>query len=271
MASVGEMIKALLGAVEKLDAAHQALEHAQPEFADAEAAYLQALGEAGYEAKEVLTICTSVPPKVTEYLDELRAVRGRIMGYVDDLRGEHGPAAAETSKSDAAARPSSPAVTPPSYTNQHGDAYPKEAAELAALLPKRCLHGAPKQKTVGVPRVNGRIAPPIRSGGGKNDPQVIDAKKLLESLGFSETQADFLKYHVEVKAAALALKYPGVEKVEMAINNTPCGTEQFQGFKAVCDRVLTMAFPSNGAKSLTLHGSYQDNRPFRKHYGRPVT
>ncbi|OLZ43573.1 hypothetical protein BS329_38615 [Amycolatopsis coloradensis] len=266
------MIEALLGAVKKLDEARQALGNALPQLAETEAAYGQALSSAGYEAEEVLEICASVPPKATEHLGELLAVRGKIMDYVDDLRGQQEPASDVTGKAVAApVRPPAPASAPPSYTNPHGDTYPKEAAELAASLPPRCTHGATGQKTVGVPRVNGQLAPPIRSGGRQDDPQVVDAKKLLDNLGFTEKQADFLKYHVEVKAAALAQKFPSVERVEMAINNTPCGTEQFKDYWAVCDRVLTKAFPPDGTKSLTLHGSYQDNRPFSKHYGRPVT
>ncbi|WP_337824577.1 DddA-like double-stranded DNA deaminase toxin [Amycolatopsis sp. A1MSW2902] len=116
--------------------------------------------------------------------------------------------------------------------------------------------------------MNGRVLPAVTSGGA-NDPLTHRAKDLLREHGYTDRQADFLKYHAEIKVVALMRMNPAIGDVEIAINNTPCGVEEFADFTTVCTKALDRLLPAVGSQSLTIYGSYQDNRPYTKRYGRP--
>jgi hypothetical protein len=61
-----------------------------------------------------------------------------------------------------------------------------------------------------------------------------------------------------------------VRAAEITINNTPCGVERFQKFRAVCEKVLEETATRNGM-TLTVYGTYQDNRPYKRRYGRSAS
>ncbi|MEV6871624.1 DddA-like double-stranded DNA deaminase toxin [Amycolatopsis sp. NPDC051128] len=150
------------------------------------------------------------------------------------------------------------------FTNKHGDCYPPEAADLAERLPKRVVPDT-QMRTVAVARWNGHVLPNITSG---YDALASDAERLLRDHDCTPSQARYLKSHAEIKVAELMLRRADMTDVEVAINNTPCGIEKQQEYEATCDKLLARIFPDDGDRSLTVYGTYQDNQPYEKRYGR---
>ncbi|MEV6832049.1 DddA-like double-stranded DNA deaminase toxin [Amycolatopsis sp. NPDC051102] len=203
------------------------------------------------------------PEGIARQRDSLKQVASRLDGYAARLEGAPSGPSQPPTGSAAQPQPRPPANTP--FTNGHGDNYPREAADLAARLPPRVTPGA-NERTHAVARWSGTVLPTVTSGAD----QLTDAsERLLRENGCTEAQARYLKYHAEIKIAELMLRRDDMTDVEVAINYTPCGIEVQQDFAATCDKLLDRIFPSTGQRSLTVYGTYQDNRPYRKRYGRP--
>ncbi|MEV6442425.1 DddA-like double-stranded DNA deaminase toxin [Amycolatopsis sp. NPDC051716] len=123
-------------------------------------------------------------------------------------------------------------------------------------------------RTVAIPRLNGRKLPAVESGGSVDDPVVKEAYQLLRRHGCTVQEAQFLRWHAEIKVAALMHRSAINAEVEIVINNTPCGTEQFRWHPNVCAKVLMRLFPPDSSMRLTVYGSYQNNRPYQRTFGR---
>ncbi|SFW12914.1 SCP1.201-like deaminase [Amycolatopsis australiensis] len=204
------------------------------------------------------------PESFAQRLAGLEQAASRLDGYAAHLEGapsEPGQPPPTGSTAQPQARP--PTSTP--FTNSHGDSYPREAADLAARLPARVTPGA-SERTHAVARSGGTIFPTVTSGA---DSLTDATERLLREHGCTEKQAEYLKYHAEIKVAELVLRRDDLTDVEVAINYTPCGVERQQEFAATCDKLLNRIFPRHGARSLTVYGTYQDNRPYKTRYGRP--
>ncbi|WP_306750979.1 DddA-like double-stranded DNA deaminase toxin [Saccharothrix yanglingensis] len=76
-------------------------------------------------------------------------------------------------------------------------------------------------------------------------------KNMLLTQGYTTAQADYLKFHVEVKAAELLSHMPEVDHATIAINYTPCGVEMNTDYRTTCDKMLTPILTRLG-KSLRL-------------------
>jgi hypothetical protein len=184
----------------------------------------------------------------------------RLEIYERRIRGDE-PSAAPGQQGSAAQSTEPVAAV---FTNEHGDRYPPEAAGLAKRLPKRVVPRT-GDRTVGAVARNGQYLMTIESGSDRAG-LVKDAEVLLQSMGI---EPKLLGYHVEIKLATfMLLRKPYLTDLEVAINYTPCGVERQMELADVCDKVLTRLFPSDGDRSLTVYGTYQNNAPFRKHYGR---
>jgi hypothetical protein len=92
------------------------------------------------------------------------------------------------------------------------------------------------------------------------------AWRCLSSFWYPTGTVEFLKTHAEIKAMAIPHRR-GVRDAEITINNTPCGVEGFQQFRAVCEKVLEVTVTRNGM-TLTIYGTYQVNRLTWLRFGR---
>ncbi|MDQ2589280.1 hypothetical protein CKY47_36230 [Saccharothrix yanglingensis] len=80
---------------------------------------------------------------------------------------------------------------------------------------------------------------------------MVATKNMLLTQGYTTAQADYLKFHVEVKAAELLSHMPEVDHATIAINYTPCGVEMNTDYRTTCDKMLTPILTRLG-KSLRL-------------------
>ncbi|GAB3167510.1 hypothetical protein GCM10027258_92960 [Amycolatopsis stemonae] len=267
--SVDQLIKAVRLAAEKVRKAKTKLEQASRLGTDARDTLKSAtVGHGAPEPTEALGHLGQVldsPEGIPGKLDLLDRAATGLDGYATRLEGPPDDDGQQQPSGASAAQPRRPPPADTPFTNEHGDSYPPEAADLAARLPPRVTPGA-NERTHAVARSGGTILPTVTSGA---DSLTDATERLLRDHGCTQKQAEYLKYHAEIKVAELTLRRDDMTDVEVAINYTPCGVERQQEFAATCDKLLNRIFPRHGPRSLTVYGTYQDNRPYKTRYGRP--
>jgi hypothetical protein len=58
-----------------------------------------------------------------------------------------------------------------------------------------------------------------------------------------------------------------IHEAEIAINNVPRGVEILRSKAVVCEKALRQLAARHGM-TLTVYGTYKNNQPFKKTYGR---
>jgi hypothetical protein len=259
VASIEQLVNRLRQVLEQISTVARHLEASEDKWHQAAITYATVLaGSAQPETRLLAETNVAVVDRINEANGLACQAMAKIEAIVGHCQGETSPGGVPDSP------PVKPIISPP-YQNPHGDNYPPEAAIMAAALPKRVKPSTGDQ-TIAIVRVNGRIIPGTSSGGREAvDQSVADAAMLLRRLGFDGRTVNFLKTHAEIKVLARLQQF-GVRHAEVTINNTPCGVESFPNFRAVCDKVLEGTTTRLGM-TLTVYGSYQDNRPYKRTYG----
>jgi SCP1.201-like deaminase len=208
------------------------------------------------EAGTIRLIVEAMSQQVEDIIDAFNNAEAGINQMIKKLNSS---GAEPTTGGLSPVRSAKDEMPPPTgITNAHGDRYPQEAGALVAQLPKRVTPGA-QERTVGVARMGDRELPEMSSG---YDPVWSRAaEKHLESLGVNPER---LQHHVEVKLVAMMIdtRQP---HAEVAINYTPCGVEIQRLRPDTCDKVLGDLLPAG--YTVTVYGTTQDNKPFRRTYG----
>lgn len=250
-----EVIASLNATLDHLDQARKRLADGLREWASAAQLYRDTLHDSQQQGpKAVRAVITKLD---TTTVPQLVATLLRIEAGVRKLLAHYG---GQRAPSRPAPPPDQPPPTgPPPLTNRHGDRYPPEAAGLAENLPARVVPRT-GQRTVGVPRIAGKAAPPVSSG---YDPVLSPAvTRRLTEMG---VDSEFLDGHVEPKVAAKMIQ-TGQKDVELCINNVPCGIEVQRTWPDVCDKILDRFLPAG--YTLRVYGTTKDNQPFKRTYGR---
>ncbi|GAA0651025.1 hypothetical protein GCM10010174_88420 [Kutzneria viridogrisea] len=257
-----DVIASLNRSLRHLEAAQRHLDVCLGEWAGAAERYRAVLHESQHaEAIATREAIAALDENAVfvDLVEWVATVRGLLLALLRLYCGEHTPPPVPGPPAQPPGPGQPPPRTPPAVTNGHGDRYPPEAAGLAETLPPRVVPRT-GQRTVGVPRIAGTVAPPISSG---YDPDLSPAvNRRLTQMGID---SDFLDAHVETKIAAKMIE-TGQRDVEVCVNYVPCGIETQRSWPDVCDKILDEFLPIG--YTLRVYGTTKDNQPFKRTYGR---
>jgi hypothetical protein len=181
LVSMGEVIAGLNAVLDHLDRARERLTVGQRAWASAAQVYRDTLrGSQQQEPRDIDAISTTLDDATLQRI--FVAVFTAESAIKRLLRSYGGQRTSQSISTRPSA--SQPSGSQSGITNRHGDRYPAEAVGLIEDLPPRVV---PRSggRTVGVPRVAGKVAAPIESGYDPDLSEAIAAR--LDQLGIRST------------------------------------------------------------------------------------